>query len=163
MNNFSYWIEQIADIPAKDETGAWVDLETGLHYDASIDYAKGTARVRRTVGAKAMEAREIAKAFGGKALKGSAKQKEWAEKIRAEKLAEMDEDQAEMACDPNGLLTHSKFWIDNRGVAGANIGAFVQEQKALLKQYRAAQSKVDAVNAKAIAEQYNALTSTWGF
>lgn len=160
--NFQTWIDQ-ADMPERRD-GVWVDLETGLKYDPSIDYATGTARApRKTVSAKAQDARAVAKMFGGKALKGTAKQKEWAEKIRAEKLAQMSESQAEMACDPLGLLTHSKFWIENRTRNGSEIGAFVEDQKALLKQAKSLRAAGKADEYAVVAARYNALTTTWGF
>ncbi|NCC41549.1 MAG: hypothetical protein EOM21_19445 [Gammaproteobacteria bacterium] len=152
-----------ADMPEL-RNGAWVDLETGIEYDASFDYAANAPRApRRTPSQKATDARAVAKMFGGRALKGTAAQKEWAEKIRAEKLAGMSEDQAEMACDPNGLLTHSKFWIEQRARSGAEIGSFVQEQKALLKQAKTLKAAGKADEYTAVAAQYNALTAQWGW
>lgn len=159
MNNFQAWLDD-ADMPEMKD-GKWYDLETGLPYDPSFDYKTG---VRRTqLSPKALDARAMAKQFGGKALKGSAKQKEWAEKIRAEKLVEMDQDQAEMACDPNGLLTNSKFWIENRSASGKSIGEFVMNQKAMLAQHKVASKAHRFDDMKAIAENYNALTAKWGF
>lgn len=161
MNNFQYWLESVADMPERDSNG-WYDMESGLRYDSSVKYnpAKST---NKKLSEKAQAARGTAKFFGGKALKGTAKQKEWAEKIRAEKLASMTEDQAEMVCDPVGLLTNSKFWIENRTASGKDIGLFIEEQKAVLKQYRAAAAKEDREAVKALAERYNALTQKWGF
>lgn len=161
MSNFDFWINEIADMPTKAEDGQWFDLETGLPYRVDVDYASGQSRPRFTPSNKAQQGRELAKVFGGRALTGSAKQKEWAEKIRAEKLREMDMDQAEMACDPKGLLTAAKFWIEARARNGKEIGEFVQQQKALLKQYRTAKAAGDAGQVKALAEQYNALTEQW--
>ena len=106
---FSEWYEN-ADMPTKLEDGTWVDLETGLPFDSSTVYAK----VRKSISAKAQDARNIAKAFGGKALKGTAKQKEWAEKIRAEKLAKMQFEDAVDIVTVGGFLDSAKFWIENR-------------------------------------------------
>ena len=159
MNNFQAWLDQ-ADIPTRDENG-WFDLETGLRYNPAVNYLTGSKR--QTISTKALTARNIAKAFGGKALKGTKKQKEWAEKIRAEKVQEMTQDQAEMACDPNGLLTHSKFWIENREASPAAIGDFVMTQKALLAQYHTARAAGDTDEVSRIAAEYNALTEKWGF
>lgn len=160
MNNFQFWVENVADMPERDNSG-WYDAETGLRYDPSVKY--NPAAARNTLSEKAQAARGTAKFFGGKALKGTAKQKEWAEKIRAEKLASMTEDQAEMVCDPHGILTNSKFWIEKRAVSGKEIGLFIEEQKALLKLYRVATAKEDHEAVKALAEKYNALTEKWGF
>lgn len=162
MDNLQYWLENVADIPQKDENGNWCDLETGFQYDPKINYEaceKGTQR--KTLSEKAMSGRETAKAFGGKALKGSFKQKEWAEKIRAGKLSSMTDEQAKLACDPNGLLTHSKFWIENRFKTGTEIAEFVTEQKAMLKERRSYPEMGYEEEKKALADKYNALTEKW--
>ena len=106
---FSEWYSE-ADMPTKLEDGTWVDLETGLPFDSGVVYAK----VRKSISNKAQDARNIAKAFGGKALKGTAKQKEWAEKIRAEKLAKMQFEDAVDIVTVGGFLDLAKFWIENR-------------------------------------------------
>lgn len=158
-NNFQAWLDQ-ADMPAQ-QNGRWVDLEDGSLYNPAHDYRSRGERV--ALSAKALDARSIAKAFGGLALKGTPKQKEWAEKIRAEKLQGMSQDQAEMACDPNGLLTNAKFWIEQRSAAAAEIGGFVMQQKALLKRARTLKEAGDATAYAAVAAEYNALTAKWGF
>jgi len=158
-NNFQAWIDQ-ADMP-EQVNGQWIDLETGVAYDPTHNY--NTKAVRQSISPKAQDARNIAKAFGGKALTGSVKQKEWAEKIRAEKLAGMTQDQAEMACDPKGLLTAAKFWIENRGAFSSEIGEFVMQQKALLAQARNLKAAGQAAEYAAAAEKYNSLTARWGF
>lgn len=161
--NFEAWIEE-ADMPTRAADGQWYDMEDGIPYRPDWDYARNTSRAaRRPLSTKAQDARAVAKLFGGRALKGTAKQKEWAEKIRATALQQMTPDQAEMAADPNGLLTSSKFWIENRQRAGKEIGAFVENQKALLKRYQSARIAQDAETVAALASEYNALTSRWGF
>lgn len=79
-----------------------------------------------------------AKLFGGRALKGSARQCAWAEELRAEKLKAMTAQQAEAVVDPNGLLTHAKFWVKHRNKSAQSIGEFALQQKRLLAQYRTA-------------------------
>jgi len=160
MTNFQAWLND-ADMPQKAADGSWFDLETGISYNPTHNYITGQART--TLSARALDARAVAKAFGGKALKGTAKQKEWAEKIRAEKLAGMTQDQAEMACDPAGLLTNAKFWIEARGRAAADIGAFVMNQKGLLAQARALKAAGRAEEYADVAADYNNLTASWGF
>jgi hypothetical protein len=170
-NNFQAWIDN-ADMPQKDARG-WYDLETGLRYDPETDYTGTNNTKRQSVSPKAQEARDIAKFFGGKALKGSMKQKNWAEKIRAEKIQQMDEAEAMMAVDPNGLLTHSKFWIENRECSGQQIGEFIQQQKATLKRYNSLVEKYNhnpeeasddlKQQIKETANEYNALTAKWGW
>ena len=152
--NFQAWIDS-ADMPERNSAGQWVDLETGLLY-------KPTAP-RANLSTKAQDARAVAKFFGGKALTGTAAQKEWAEKIRAEKLGEMTQDQAEMACDPAGLLKTAKFWIEQRAKSGQQIGDFVMEQKALLKTAKSLRAAGKSDEYAATAATYNALTTVWGF
>lgn len=66
------------------------------------------ARVERTA-----EIRKTAKAHGGYALKGTSKQKAWAEQIRAGALGKMFDDSArKIVNDPR--MQHSKFWIEGR-------------------------------------------------
>lgn len=52
-NNFKYWVDEIADMPEK-QNGVWIDLETGLPYDSTIDYATGLKRTSATLSAKAV-------------------------------------------------------------------------------------------------------------
>ena len=118
---------------------------------------------RTALSDKALEARKVAKFFGGMALVGTKRQKEWAEKIRADKLHGMTELQALQACDPTGLLKHSKFWIENRDRSGKEIGEFVELQKSLLKKYQAAYAEKDHDAVKRLADHYNELTTNWGF
>lgn len=170
MTNFKSWLED-ADMPTK-VNGQWVDLETGHPYQPA--YA---ARSTYTPSSSVAEHRKYAKQFGGKALTGTPKQKEWAEKIRAEKLSEMSKDQAEMACDPSGMLKSSKAWIENRHRTGEEIGDFAMKQKTLHKQFLSMQKKrSEAVHVKdfsaseeitkemeVVAAEYNALIESYGF
>lgn len=154
--NFSEWYNE-ADMPTKLEDGTWVDLETGIAFNADKEFTK----VRKSLSTKALDAREIAKAFGGKALVGTAKQKEWAEKIRAEKLKSMQFEDAILVCDPTGLLGNSKFWIENRNASASDIAAFRREQKTLLTAFKKLEKGTP--EAFEIADKYNALTKKWGF
>lgn len=153
MSNFKAWLDS-ADMPMQKADGSWYDAETGIAY---------VATQRATLSAKASDARSFAKAFGGKALTGTAKQKEWAEKIRAEKICEMDSDSAALACDHMGLGASAKFWIENRAKSGADFGKFFQQQQGLLKLARSLKAKGMAKEYAEAAERYNALTSAWGF
>lgn len=151
--NFREWYED-ADMPEIVE-GQWVDLETGLPY-------RKAPAARTTLSAKAQDARAVAKAFGGKALTGTAKQKEWAEKIRAEKLNAMSVEQAELVADPTNILQAAKFWIENRTATAKAIAEFEITRLALLKKARALQAQVAAAEYAAIADEYNALNARWG-
>ncbi|NNC24245.1 hypothetical protein HKX42_00085 [Salinisphaera sp. USBA-960] len=162
--NFEAWIND-ADMPEK-QNGVWRDLETGFAYDPKIDYVNGGHRSlasKGTVSQKAEESRAAAKMFGGIALTGSKKQKDWGEDIRADKIKSMDIDQAEMACDRDGLGRTAKFWIENRKRSGREFGEFFQAQKALLKQHKTARANGDETATAEIASKYNALTTEWGF
>lgn len=161
MTNFQAWLNQ-ADIPERDPYGRWYDLEDGRYYEHSFDYAAGKP-ARKIVSAKAQDARSVAKMFGGKALTGTAKQKEWGEKIRAAALAGMNQDQAEMAADPDGLGRAAKFWIENRARSTSEIGAFFMEQKALMRKAQSLKTAGKVEEYAAVAAQYNALTAKWGF
>lgn len=154
--SFKEWYED-ADMPEYVD-GQWVDMETGLPYVPAP--AKNT---RSSVSAKAMDFRAQAKLFGGKALTGSAKQKEWGEKIRAEKLGGMTPEQAELVCDPAGLTRSAHFWIQNRAATAAAIADFETTRRSLLKQARALKAANDAAGYAAKAAEYNALTAQWGF
>lgn len=101
---------------------------TSFYTDSDVEICqscKGTgSKKRQSVSDTANKARSKAKEFGAKALKGTKKQKEWAEKIRAEKLNDFK--------DPSiisfrGEWTHSKFWIENRDKNGTQIEIMVND------------------------------------
>lgn len=102
-----------------------LDLNIGLMADNEIAKAResyekytesSSACLRKKLSKEAQNAKSTAKFFGGKALRGSAKQKEWAEKIRAEKLLKMSFEKATELMSYEGFINHAKFWIENRGV-----------------------------------------------
>ena len=152
MTHFEYWLNEVADMPVYKD-GKWYDLETGIEYKPE----------RKNMSANAINARKEAKEFGGNALKGTKKQTEWAEKIRAEKIRKMNADDAKMVVDPNGLLTHSKFWIEQREKSATEIADFVRQQKGLLKKAMEQKGKGDADGYEITAKLYNMLTAEWGF
>ncbi len=126
MNNFEFWLNNVADIPAKTENG-WVDHETGLGYDASVNYEKdhnyessyNPSKVANYK-EKIAERRQLAKFFGGKAIKnGSQKQKLWAEDIRKGVIENIENKtlvEYIVQCDD---LLDARFWIDNRNTVDA--------------------------------------------
>ncbi len=162
-----------------------LDLQEGLMSEAERQQAqaayaawnaKAEERRKWKAGEKVLADRAVAALFGGKALTGTAKQKAWGEKIRAEKLRgervghdfyapknEMTEAQAVLACDPNGLGRSAHFWIHNRNRRPSEIGAFFETQKRMLAEARALREAGKIDELKAIAEQYNKLTEEWGF
>jgi hypothetical protein len=72
---------------------------------------------------EAKEGRQLAKFYGGKALKGTPSQKAWAEKIREEFLqcSAMSDDEKKELMAMGGDLQTSRFWIDNRFVKKDNM------------------------------------------
>ncbi len=90
--NFREWYEE-ADMPERVNE-VWVDLETGIPYKPTSPASQRTA-----LSAKTQDARALAKSFGGKALTGTVKQREWGEQIRAEKLKGMSAEARELICD----------------------------------------------------------------
>lgn len=122
--SFSEWLED-ADMPEK-RNGEWVDLETGLTF-SDWDHAKAD---KFTIGEKAKAGRELAKLYGGKALTGTPKQKEWAEKIRAEKLIGLDDDTATFL-SVSKLADSAKFWIDMKDMSSNDIFRSVTVANAL--------------------------------
>lgn len=151
-------------MPMFDDTKrTWFDAETGLPYDPKFSYrSEPTKSAPYKHSEKTLKSRNIAKFFGGKALKGTARQVKWAEDIRAEKIQAMTEPQAVICCDPNGLMRHSKFWIDNRDKSSTDIGLFAEQYKNLLGKYQTAKSDMDKEAVSAIASEYNTLTEKWG-
>lgn len=115
MTHFEFWKTHAADMPAY-QNGQWVDLETGLAYNPNTDYGQPSkSTVRYNPSQTTKEYRALAKMYGGAALTGTAKQKEWGEKIRAQILASNDlelEDKQELASAK--LFKSAKFWIENR-------------------------------------------------
>lgn len=105
-NEFNEWYED-ADIPMQDEAGNWYDAETGIRFRP-----KKAARAQR----KSFHS-EIAKANKIKALKGTEKQRAWAEDIREKFLCEMSEADIELlkhCAETHNILNQSKFWIQYR-------------------------------------------------
>lgn len=154
--NFREWYDQ-ADMP-EFKDGQWFDMETGLPYVPAP-----AKKQSKSINEKALDFRAQAKLFGGKALTGSVKQKEWGEKIRAEKLGGMTPEQAELVCDPSGLTRSAHFWIQNRAASATAIAEFETTRRSLLKQARALKAANDAIGYAAKAAEYNALTTQWGF
>ncbi len=116
MNNLEYWKREIADIPEQDSNGDWFDLETGIYYDPSHHFSTGGKITRWEPSSDVKDYRKVAKFYGGKALTGSKKQKEWGEKLRHKVLTSKslsDEQKAEFIA-LGGITQTAKFWISNR-------------------------------------------------
>jgi hypothetical protein len=133
MSNFTYWYEEFADMPFK-QNGVWVDLETGFTYADYIESLKHENKIKRRFkpNDRIKSARDIAKQFGGKALKGSAKQKAWGETLRANVLKSANEIQGEILCYLK-IFQHAAFWIDNRNMQANEICLNAERYAELLK------------------------------
>jgi len=104
------------------------------------------------------------KAFGGSALTGgSQKQRDWAERIRLSIVSRMSLEEAIMVCDPNGILTDARWWIEQRNLLPSTVADFVFEQKRQLAECRALRESGDAAGYAEAAAAYNALTARFGF
>lgn len=115
--NWQAWKDQ-ADIP-ENINGRWTDLETGIEYDPSYDYTKDQERPSTkwtSLTPKALKARETAKVLGGKALTGTTRQKEWAEKLRTEIIKKAEPSDAEFLIS-HPVAASAKFWIENRDLS----------------------------------------------
>lgn len=129
ISSFSEWYEE-ADIPEFDEElKLWRDLETGLYYDpfGKLDGSKPCQPVapRYVPSENVKNARKFIKTIGGKALTGTPKQKEWAEKIRLDKMIELDPEDAKQVVF-HEIFAHSKFWIETRDKSAESILTFAR-------------------------------------
>lgn len=113
---------------------------------------------------EAMSAPPAIKAFGGRALKGgSQKQRDWAERIRLAAISFMSLEDAVRVCDPNGILTDARWWIEQRNLLPSAIADFVFEQTRRLAKCRALREAGDAPAYAKEAAAYNAFTADFGF
>jgi hypothetical protein len=136
MINFNYWHNEIADMPAQ-ENGEWVDLETGHTYKDWLASTQKSSKPKVKLDQKTIEARQFAKKSGGKALTGTAKQKKWAEQIRATILNQVDQECAKVLCSSD-YFKHSKFWIENRHRTADDFSRFIARALDITAQYNAA-------------------------
>ncbi|ABM39735.1 hypothetical protein [Polaromonas naphthalenivorans] len=124
---FDAWYRD-ADMP-EQRNGKWFDLETGLSFEDSYFNDVASPSTRTKMSSTAITARAAASKFGGKALTGTKKQKEWGEKIRSELVQKLTPAQAEILVR---YYPTAKFWIENR--ATPNLGAAAEEAHALIMQ-----------------------------
>lgn len=100
--------------------GLYEDRDTGItsKYDDIVSAKSASQRQpRQQVSNQAKEARKTLKEFGFKAFTGSAKQKNWAEKIRNEKMQELTSDQKEFFATQDLMPAHkASWWIDRRDI-----------------------------------------------
>ncbi|MGY4677811.1 hypothetical protein ACWIT3_08825 [Pasteurella sp. P03HT] len=137
--SFKEWLEE-ADIPVRSKEGKWYDAETGLPYEPSFEVKKVE---RKSVSTDAKGFRAYAKQFGGEALTGSQKQKEWAEKIRYEILVKCDDEKAFAIC-ALALTKKSTFWINFRNENAEQIFNRVCEIRKVIKEVNVARRAYEA-------------------
>lgn len=153
--SFSKWINE-ADMPTQDAGGKWYDAETGIYYEPMKISTKVTSM-------GALEARNVAKFFGGKALKGStAKQKAAGEYTRADKIKKVSPEVAEMLCTMT-LYENASFWLNNKYKKPSEFEAFALKRIELLNNHKKAKKEKNTDLVAKIAKQYNDLTKEWGF
>lgn len=133
MSSFGEWYKE-ADMPTKGADGKWYDAEDGLPFDPNYVYKKVE---RKSVSADAKGFRAYAKQFGGVALTGSMKQKEWAEKIRYNVLTRCSDEQATVIC-ALALTQKSTFWINFRNENAEQIFNRVIEIKKAIREFNLA-------------------------
>lgn len=111
--SFQDWYDD-ADMPEKDSNGNWYDLETGLYYEKP----KLIQKKKTTQTSEIQKYRNFAKENGGQNLKGTTKQKDWAEKIRYDVINNNLKYNKEYIKTllKEDEFQHSKFWIENRGI-----------------------------------------------
>lgn len=130
ISSFAEWYEE-ADIPDFDyDLKLWRDLETGLYYDpfGKLDGSKPSQppTPRYVPSDDVKKARQFIKTIGGKALTGTPKQKEWAEKIRLDQMTKLDPEDAKQVVF-HEIFAHSKFWIETRDKSAENILTFARK------------------------------------
>jgi hypothetical protein len=133
--SFQYWREEIADIPALNNLGEWVDLETGFTYE---DYCNSIETNKRIAAPSKYEseikaARQVAKASGFVALRGSTKQKQWAVQIRDTRLKEIQDEELK-CCAGSHLFSSAKFWIESRNRSAGVIEFLIKKVNVIHKE-----------------------------
>ncbi len=99
----------------------------------SSDSEKNTSSHKKILD-RAADSRKTAKSLGAKALTGSAKQKAWGEKIRADFLS-FSQNEVVLDMIVNSAMTQTaKFWIETRNVGNSALeNAFVNLVEATKK------------------------------
>jgi hypothetical protein len=125
-SSFSQWQEE-ADIPTQNENGDWYDAETGILFKDWV--ASETKTIRKKVSLPTVDYRKTIKEIGGNALIGTMKQKEWAEKIRVDKVMQLSEEQRHILVAEYKVFDKASFWIGNRNKNANEIYAYATSYK----------------------------------
>lgn len=111
--SFEEWVSDMHDLDVA--LLSWSEyLELSANYNKAV--LQQTSKTNPKAIAKAKAERTTAKAMGIKALKGSAKQKAWAEQIRKEFLQTVTDENALSLVADSELTASAKFWIETRNV-----------------------------------------------
>lgn len=115
------------------EDGTWYDAETGFDYSEWRNQEEKVSKPKYVPSDKVQAHRAYAKLFGGKALTGTDKQKNWAEKIRAEKLAQVSDNLAAKMLTVIYPAESAKFWIENRDKPASQMAAYAGRYMSAVK------------------------------
>ena len=75
----------------------------------------------------------------------------------------MSLEEAIMVCDPEGILTDARWWIEQRNLLPEAVASFIFEQKRRLAKCQALRAAGDEADYAQEASEYNALTERFGF
>jgi hypothetical protein len=139
MSNLTYWKNEIADIATQDESGKWYDMETGLGFDDFCTASNESFKISDA----AKAARKESKSYGAKALTGSAKQKNWAEQIRADFLKNIKNEECINMIVVSSIFKKAKFWIEARNKSSYEIEELVLNIKHLIVQANLLEEKAN--------------------
>jgi len=153
--DFSFWKEEIADMPTQDDKGNWYDMETGIPYSPS-------PKSRSALSTESIEARKYSKGFGAKSVTGTLKQKNWVEKIRASKLRSLGTDEA-IFIAKHDFSTHPKFWINCKNKTGTEIYEVLKNLRRIKELYDEYREKGDLELVRKYSREYNNITFKFGF
>lgn len=101
------------------------------------------------------ETRKAAKALGGKALKGTAKQKSWAEEIRKSFLTKVNTEQADLVLNAD-IAQSAKFWIETRTASTNQIIDVIKNPNTyddLIKELKEKEREAKLAEVRASAER----------
>ena len=111
FNDGGHYVTVVKPEDFRESHDEYLKEQKALEKAAKAQKAKETAEKRKAAGV-----------LGGKALKGTASQKAWAEEIRAQAIKRASPEIAQrLLTDPK--YQHSKFWIENR--KAINSGNFL--------------------------------------
>lgn len=165
FDSFEDWVSDMYDqhlglMSPEDKAEAFKAYQAAKK---AAESEKGTKSEKAVLSEAAAAAKLNAVSKGGVALKGTPKQREWAEKIRQQRLSAMTPEQVAIAVDPNGLFVNAKWWIETRDMDARQLGGFFEAQKKMLALARKQQAENAASAYAETVKIYNGLTGQFGF